>query len=148
MIQLHYDYNTIRYPYLIIILSGTFNPILETQNIYWHIQNSTIIQNISCEHILNEDSMLNMCRIGNAFANIMWIVCVKGWGCVKDQSETVVISWAQRDHMKWEMAPFLDSGCQKYGRPLGPHNMWTQINISWKGDGPELLGSRWLDLWK
>ena len=48
------------------------------------------------------------------------IVCVKDWGCVKDQSETVVISQARRGHKKGEMAPFLDGGCQKYGRPLGP----------------------------
>ena len=58
--------------------------------------------------------------------------------CVKDQSETVVISQAQRGHKKGEMAPFLDGGCQKYGR-LQPHDMWTQIHISQKGDGPELL---------
>jgi len=42
----------------------------------------------------------------------------------------------------------LDSDCHKYSRPLGPHNMWKPINISRKGDGPELLGSQWLDLWK
>ena len=151
MIQLHYDYNTIWCLYLIIILSGTLasnlgplvhNPIFETQNIHWHIQSSTIIQNISCEHILNEHSILNMCWIGNAYANIRWIVCVK------DQSETVVISWAWRGCKKGEMAPFLDSGCHKYSRPIGPHDMWKQIDISWKKDGPELLGSQWLDLWK
>ena len=196
MIWLHFDYNTIWCLYLIPILSGTLasiwdllvhNPILETQNIHWHIQNSTIIQNISCEHILNEDSILNMCWICNAYANIMQIVCVKDWGCVKDQSKTVVILQAQMSHKKGEMTTFLDSGWLKYGgavpkgrtrwfgmtvhatnvsvymqslnpdldqshrsngRPLGPGNMWMQINISWKGDGPELLGSQWLDLWK
>ena len=68
--------------------------------------------------------------------------------CVKDQSETVVILQAQRGHKKGEMAPFLDGGCKKYSRPFGLHDMWMQINISWKGDGPELLGSQWLDLWK
>ena len=68
--------------------------------------------------------------------------------CVKDQSETVIILRAWRGREKGEMAHFLNSGCQKYGRPLGPHDMWKQINISWNGDGPELLGSQWLDLWK
>jgi hypothetical protein len=67
---------------------------------------------------------------------------LKDWGCVKDQSKTVVISQARRGRKKGEIAPFLDGGCQKYGRPLGPHDMWMQINISRKGDGPELLGSR------
>ena len=47
----------------------------------------------------------------------MQIVCVKDWGCVKDQSKIVVILQAQRGHKKGEMAPFLDSGCQKYSRP-------------------------------
>jgi len=69
----------------------------------------------------------------------MRTVCVKDWGCVKDQSETVVISQAWRGHKKGKMAPFLDGGCQKYGRPLGPHDIWKQINISRKGDGPELF---------
>ena len=56
-----FNHNIIRH------LSMLFdNPILETQNIHWHIQYSTIkYKYLSCEHILNEDSILIMCWIGN-----------------------------------------------------------------------------------
>ena len=54
------------------------NPILESQNINLRIKSSTIIQNISHEHILNKDSILNMCQIGNTYPDKLYLPTAMG----------------------------------------------------------------------
>ena len=61
------------------------NPILESQNINLRIKSSTIIQNISHEHILNKDSILNMCQMGNAYADKLYLPTAMGELTFSDQ---------------------------------------------------------------